>query len=175
MSMMRKKAMILFSLFLGLVACRETEYVHVGPNWAAFDKLDPTKASFAVEAQAGSRYSLGSPLHFSVSSDASGHLWIVQIDAVDQVDLLYPNTRVADNAIKARTTVQIPPAGADWSLEAGEPAGKNLVAFIVTTGDLDLGAVLRERKDVQQVVRMVETGPAWGFAKRVVSIEEAKP
>jgi hypothetical protein len=174
MSTMRKRVVMLAGLVLGLVACRETEYVHVGPNWAALDKLDSAKTSFAVEAQAGNSYPIGSSLHFSVSSDAGGRLWIVQIDAADRVDLLYPNEMTADNAIKARTTVQIPPAGAEWSLEAGEPVGKSLVVFIVTTGDLDLDAALRERKDAQQFVRTVETGPAWGFAKRVVSIEEAR-
>jgi hypothetical protein len=159
-------AVLLFTAFLGITACNQKEYVHVGENWAALNDLNPSRSSFSVNAQTHSSYQLGEDLNFQVTSARDGHLWVVRVDPNDEAVVLYPNAYTGDNTVWAGENVQIPPAGADWALEASEPLGESIVAFIVTTENTDIEEILNAPSEAT-AARL----PPWGMAKEVITIE----
>jgi hypothetical protein len=158
-------------LCLGAAPCAKTEYVHVGPNWGALQKLEPSETPVRVTVHARSPVKFGDRLELHARSERAGRLWVVQVDSEDQLDLLFPNEASPDNAIEAGREVRIPPADATWTIEASEPAGLSLVAAIVTTGDADLSAVLGDEKSAAKALVIVENGPAWGLARTVVEVK----
>jgi len=162
--------MILLMIVAGISACKEEKYVHVGPKWDALHKLTPPEDSFRVRVSGDERAKLGEDLSFRVTSDKDGKLWIVQVDPRDELTLLFPNERMRDNTISAYKSVVIPPKEADWRIEAGEPAGKSVIAFVVTTGDIDIRDVLSEKKDISKALRLVNESGEWGIEKLVIDI-----
>lgn len=166
----KKTAILLFFLFFSISACKQTEYVHVGENWAALNELTPARSSFSVTARAKSRYKLGDELNFEVISERAGRLWVVRVDPNDEALVLYPNAYTGDNTVVAGENLQIPPTGAEWSLEASEPVGESIVAFIVTTGNTDIEDVLNAPSSAAAAQL-----PPWGMAKEVINIEGTSP
>ncbi len=163
-------AVLLFILLFGIGACNQKEYVHVGENWAALNDLSPSRSSFSVEARTRSNYQLGEDLNFEVTSAKDGRLWVVRVDPDDEAVVLYPNAYTGDNTVWAGENVQIPPTGADWALEASEPLGESIVAFIVTTQDTNIEEVLNAPSEAA-AARL----PPWGMAKEVINIEGINP
>ena len=150
--------------------CNETKYVHVGPNWDALHKLDNDAGNFEVSAKAGSSYEVGDALKLSARSEKEGRLWVVQVDSTDAVSLLYPNQLHPDNHIEADETVSIPPEGVDWTLEADEPLGESVVAFIVTTGGMSLQDALGCERSMLKALVLVGPDADWGIAKKVIEV-----
>jgi hypothetical protein len=170
----KKMTIIVLLMSLGWVGCSqetETEYIHVGPNWAALHELEPAEASFEVEVETGRRFKMGDELHFAVTSHADGRLWVAQVDPKDELTMLYPNAYVLDNTLVAGQSVPIPPPDAPWSLEASEPPGQSIVAFIVTPQELDLDDVLGTQKSMRKALRLVGESASWGLAKAIIDIE----
>lgn len=163
-------AILLFMLFLSITACNQKEYVHVGENWAALNNLNPSRSSFSVNARTHSSYQLGEDLNFQITSARDGRLWVVRVDPDDEAVVLYPNAYTGDNTVLAGENVQIPPAGADWALEASEPLGESIVAFIVTTENTDIEEVLNASSATEAAQL-----PPWGMAKEVINIEGINP
>jgi hypothetical protein len=159
-------AVVLFASLIGITACKQKEYVHVGENWAALNNLSPSRSSFSVNARTHSSYQLGEDLNFQVTSARDGRLWVVRVDPDDEAVVIYPNAYTGDNTVLAGENVQIPPAGADWGLEASEPLGESIVAFIVTTENTDIEEVLNAPSEAA-AARL----PPWGMAKEVINIE----
>ena len=149
-----------------------TEYVHVGPNWASLHNLKASEKTFNVSVMGKEAYKKGERIILTVTSSKAGKLWVVQVDPEDRVTMIFPNDRSSENAIKANTPVSIPPVGANWEVEAGEPLGKSAMAFIVTTGNTDLSHVLGAQKSMTKALNLVEATPSWGIGKMVIDIKK---
>ena len=168
-----KISLILPLLLILLSGCKEKEYVHVGPNWEALNKLEASEKNFKVSGDVADTVKLGEKLEFDVISERDGRLWVVQVDSEDNVNVLIPNDVYEDNAIKANEKLTLPPSGASWELYADEPKGSSIVAFIVTTGNTDIRDVLRSGKDaMSKAIRVTESAGSWGIDKRVVDVKE---
>jgi hypothetical protein len=158
-----------------LTGCQKTDDVLVGPNWEALRKLKADTQAFQVEASGKENLRVGDELRYLVTSSHTGKLWMLQVDAQDQVSVLYPNEYVADNTIEANLPATIPPAGATWTLEASEPLGKNLLAFIVLSDAVNLSDAIDQEKDFSKALRIVENSTTWGMTTKVIEVQEAKP
>lgn len=170
---MKKLLPFLMIAFLVLSsACRETEYVHVGENWAAVNELGPPEKSFSVDVSAQKDLRLGQDLQFQIRSQKAGKLWVVQVSPDDSLNVLFPNAREAENSIPANTLVRIPPREAGWVIEAGQPTGKSVLAFVVTVGDIELMDVLNQDRDLTKALRLVDKAPVWGLDKVVINVKE---
>lgn len=162
---------LLAVLALVLGGCADKRPVRVGPNWDAVWSLNPDDGDFTVTGKVGERFRVGELLAMQVNSTASGKLWVLQVDQNDAVEVLYPNSQVRDNFIRANRTLQIPPLGANWSLEAYEPIGETLIAFVVTTGNADLNDVLAmTRRPVDQRAD-IGGNARWGMDRTVILVE----
>ena len=150
------------------------EYVHVGPNWAAVYDLKASEKTFSVKVKSkqDETMKVGADLAIEVTSDKAGKVWVVQVDPEDKVTLLFPNERSKDNTIKANAPFSVPPNEATWHIEAGEPVGKSVVAFIVTAGDTDLQDVLGNKRSMTKALRLVENAPSWGLEKVVIDVKK---
>lgn len=182
MNTLKRTAVTALVTLVGLSACGQTgdtppanppesnvEYVYVGPNWASVHSLKAPANSFAVKAQGPQKAQLGDELVFSVTSERAGRLWVVQVDPADELSLLLPNAVLSSNEINVGQTVQIPPAGADWTIEAAEPLGKTVVAFIVTQGDLDMEEVLNGQ-ETSKALQVLRRADSWSVGKIVVDV-----
>lgn len=156
-------------LMLAPTGCQKDRYIHVGSNWDALHKLEPPEESFGVTAGGPGKTALGEDLAFRVVSENEGRLWVVQVSPDDRMSVMFPNDAVRDNRIGAGETVRIPPPGADWTIAANEPAGKSIVAFVVTTGDIDLTDVLSGKDGVEKAIRVAERS-RWGLDKMVIDV-----
>ena len=166
-------AVLSVGLLLGLSGCQQTE-IDVGPNWDALSRLDPAQSGFDITGKASTPVKLGERIEFEVTTPEPGRVWVLSIDGDDKLDLIYPNAMQRDNQVKAGDTVRIPPEGADWGIEAVEPTGKNLVAFLVTETDVDLERALddaRDERDGEVVMQAIADRRYWGGMTQVVEIE----
>jgi len=153
------------------VGCQKDRYIHVGPNWDALNTLNPPEDGFGVSAGGPGKTTLGQDLSFRVSSEKEGRLWVVQVSPDDRMNVMFPNNAVRDNRIAAGETLRIPPRGADWAIAASEPAGKSIVAFVVTTGNIDLTDVLSGNDGMEKAIRVAERA-AWGVDKMVIDVRQ---
>ena len=175
MKVFKKISMSLFVCvgLISLVACNDKDsYVHVGPNWDALYKLDEKKADFDIKIKLKKSYLLGDNMKLSVTSPKEGKLWIVYVDPNDKVSVMFPNKMAKDNSITANKALNIP-SDDSWAIEAVEPLGHSLIAFIVTTGDGELTDVFKqsETKGISKALRLVEATPAWAMEKHVVEVK----
>lgn len=175
MKVFKKIAVSLFVCFglTSLVACNDKDsYVHVGANWDALYKLDEKKADFDIKIKLKKSYSLGDNMELSVTSPKTGKLWIVYVDPNDKVSVMFPNEMAKNNSITANKSLSIP-SDDSWAIEAVEPIGQSLIAFIVTTGDGELADVFKqaETKGISKALRLVEATPAWAMEKHVVEVK----
>lgn len=162
----------LVSLLTVVTACDKTEYVHVGPNWDALNKVKLSKNSFGVKAKLKEKYTVGDKLQFTVTSKKDGLLWIAKVDPDDKLEMLYPNAAVKDNKIKANRPLNIPSKDAKWSYQADKPVGKSVVVFIVTTGNTKIGEILNDKKDMSKALQLVDESTQWGLDKHVIDVVE---
>ncbi len=161
----------LFSFVIALAGCPRTEYVHVGSNWEALSRLDPGEAGFKVTGKViPATAELGEPLRFEVRSEKPGRLWILSVDSDDELSLVFPNAQEEDNAIRGGRTVQVPAEDATWTIEAAEPLGESLVAFLVTDEDVVPEDILD--RDADKAIRVVSGRRYWGVATKVMEVRE---
>lgn len=166
-----KKVAALIILPIVLVGCGEKEYVHVGPNWDALHELSNEKAGFDVKVKLKKSFMVGDEMKLSVTSPKDGKLWIVYVDPNDKVNVMFPNEFATDNSIKAKKALSLP-TSSDWAIEAFEPKGHSLVAFIVTTGNTNLSDVFAQAdtKGVSKALRLVRTQGEWAMEKHIVKV-----
>lgn len=161
-------------LIMLLTACSPNkQYIHVGPNWAALDAMQPSSRTFDVNFESQESAVLGDSISFKVKSAQSGQLWILQVDPNDKVTLLYPNRGDSNNAIPAKRWLEIPKPDSSWSIEAIPPTGQSVLAAIVTLPGTDLADVFDgQNNDMNKALRIVANSPGWGLAKRIIAIEK---
>ena len=181
--MIKQGFVVLISLAM-LIACDQgaqqppsaptVRYVHVGPNWDALNKLASESGDFNVRVRVQRQAALGDQLQVQATSERDGHLWVVFVDPDDQVTLMYPNSKSTDNAVRAGETVTIPNDNSGWSLQATEPVGETLIAFIVTVGDLDLNDILTGSGEstMTEALMTIEDTASWSISKRVLEVVE---
>ncbi len=161
---------IMLIMLAGIIGCKEEKYVHVGPNWDGLHKLKPSDRTFRVSVSGKNSAKIGDDLFFKITSEKDGRLWVVQVDPEDELSVLFPNQAISDNTISAGKSVSVPPKGVDWSITAGKPVGKSIVAFVVTTGDTDIGDVLTGEKDISKALKIAKSSD-WGIEKLVIDIK----
>jgi hypothetical protein len=155
--------------------CKEsaqTEYVHVGPNWAAIHNIEPGEKNFKVELKGQETLKAGEAIQFEIKSAKTGKLWFVQVDPNDKVSLLFPNKMSKDNNISANTWFKVPPADAPYRIYAENPNGQSTLAAVVTTGDTGLNDILASEKSMAKALVLIESQPAWGIGHKVVDVKE---
>jgi hypothetical protein len=82
---------------------------------------------------------------------------------------LYPNDYSGDNRVLVGQITAVPPREAKWALEAIEPVGKSIVAFIVTIDDMHPDHIL-DFGGPNEALHVVDpTGP-WAIDRLVVNV-----
>lgn len=163
-----------FSLLaLTTAACQKTEYIHVGPNWAAAQKMSASSDAIQVKVVGPDAAEMGDVLAYTVTSNERGHLWVLEVDPEDVATVISEH-EVAGNPqryfeIEANEPLSLP------KFRASEPAGKSMVVFIVTDPDTSLDTVLdgtsAEPTGVMpKALTLLEKTPEWGLAKKVVAV-----
>lgn len=165
------KYLTIVLLALGLLGCIEEG--GTGVNWTRIEKVSPER-SFRLEVEVNrSRLRIGEAIEISARSERSGRLWVVTVDADDNVALLFPNDRHRSNAIPAGSTLRLPPSDASWELAADGPAGPALLAVIVTTGDADLRDLIGHAPGGERVtkgLRVIDEAP-WAIVRRIIRVD----
>jgi tetratricopeptide (TPR) repeat protein len=83
-------------------------------------------------------YRIGDEVKVKVKSEKGGYLYLFNVDAGDEVFLLYPNGFQRDNRIDAKTEVTVPdPKDSKFKTTISEPVGKELLRAIVTRKPLE--------------------------------------
>jgi len=162
--------LVMLCLFVCLSSCKK-EYIHVGENWDYIHKLKKPENTFSVSVTGKSSARLGDELSYTVTSEKSGNLWVVQVDPEDTLSLLFPNDIEQDNHIYADRPLTVPPKDGSWSIQASEPAGESVVVFVVTTGEVEINDVLEVQNSMEKAISIVRKTPSWGFARKVVEIK----
>ncbi len=167
---------LLITAGISLIAGCEDNYVPVGSHWHKLHQLKPDGETFRVTGQHARlmrQYKVDEAITFNVTSERAGQLWVVSVDPKDEVEIVFPNAKANNNHIAAGETVTLPTAGANWDFALSGPAGPNLVAFIVTTGDTPveeiLGAV--EKKEVDKAIRLIDRKGAWAIDRLVIDVK----
>lgn len=163
-------AVIMAFCALCSISCTK-EFIHVGPNWNAVHNMTPEKDSFYVKASGRQKAKLGEELTFSIKSEKTGKLWIVQVDPEDDTSIIFPNEEMKDNRISAKKTLSVPPEDAKWSIIAQEPKGRSVLAFIVTLGDTDIEDILSQAREESSKSLGIGKKSGWSVKKLVVDIE----
>ncbi|MEZ5471334.1 MAG: DUF4384 domain-containing protein [Marinicella sp.] len=178
--------LFIIAAILSIAACKQqadstnvannndVQYIHVGPNWDALQKLDTSSSKFSITSKIKKSYQLGDQITASVKSDRSGKLWVVFVDPNDEVTLMFPNAKSPDNEIGAGKTIKLPEPDSGWAIQAGEPIGQTIVSFIVTTGDVDLFDVLNSSTEstMNEALTLVDTSDQWSIETHVVTVEK---
>ena len=79
-----------------------------------------------------SEFSIGDKMDVNFSVDEPMYVRIVVINSAGLVSTLFPNPYQSDNYIKPGRVYQIPPKGADFSLDIGGPSGTDKIRAIAS-------------------------------------------
>ncbi|MCI5217615.1 MAG: DUF4384 domain-containing protein, partial [Candidatus Electrothrix sp. LOE2] len=123
---------------------------------AGIDSMLPGErsAQVTVRVREGHRLRLGDPVTIECTSNRSGYLVLLDINAKGEMLQIFPNrysTPTADNFIPARRAVVIP--GPDWgfTIEAQPPLGKNKLIAIFTEDRVNMNDLLGKYKDLEVI------------------------
>ena len=152
----------------------DVQYIHVGPNWDALQKLDTSTSKFDIKTNIKKSYKLGDEITASVKSPRDGKLWVVFVDPNDEVSMMFPNGKSPNNEIEAGKSIKLPEPDSGWAIQAGEPTGQTIVSFIVTTGDLDLFDVLNSNTEstMNEALTLIDNSDQWSIKTHVVTVKE---
>lgn len=166
-----------------LAASQQAALAPDGPNRLNMLAIGNPPAGFAITAVLQGQYRLGDTLQFRVTSERSGYLHIVQVDSQDQVTVLLPNAAVLDNRIEAGRQLVFPAPGSPLKVQAQEPVGESLLAFVVTSQALATNQLLPElfRPDGSsnsgRGLQLIDSGTAalgqasWSIAKYTIDVQ----
>lgn len=101
---------------------------------------------------------VGEAMVLQVHSARAGRVWVLSVDAADNVGVLFPNAAYRDNAIKADTVTKVPPDGSGARMIVAEPRGKNRVLVVVTAPDQTLDSVLSTAGGLRLVAKPDDLG-----------------
>lgn len=77
-----------------------------------------------------SQYQIGETLQFSFSVDTAMYIKIVSINSQGERITLFPNPFQMESYCEPSTTYQVPPEGAEFTLDIGEPKGQDRIIAI---------------------------------------------
>ncbi len=117
---------------LKIVASRNSQ----GPNWLDLSQLAKSGKKLVATVNQ-TTFKAGDLIKFSVEIPTNGYLNIINVDAHDEVTIIYPNKFNPENAIKTGK-IQVPGTLMPFEIEATLPAGDSLTTFVVTTKALNL-------------------------------------
>jgi hypothetical protein len=113
-----------------------------------FDRIAAAASpAFSVEAfPRHSQFRVGrDALAFSVKSSREGHVYVLLHGSDDSLLLLFPNSRSAQNRIRAGQTLQLPQSS--WPMIAAEPAGTQHFLVLVSQSQRDFDAISQGREE----------------------------
>lgn len=111
-----------------------------GGKGFVLDGIDNQQAPFAVRVgvdRHDAAYALGDEIKVTVRSDRDGHLYLLYVDADENVSCIFPNKVQRSNAIKAGEDVVIPAAGTGFKLRVSPPTGTEVLKALVTVEPLE--------------------------------------
>jgi hypothetical protein len=115
---------------------------------AEFDRImQGRRPDFSVRASAAQpRLRIGRDrLAFSVESARDGHVYVLLGGPDDSLLLLFPNSRVSDNRIRAGKPLNLPQPA--WALDTFEPTGREQFIVLVSEHARDFSKLSTDRED----------------------------
>jgi uncharacterized caspase-like protein len=113
------------------------------------------QANLKIEILPRSVVQLGEQMKFRISSDHSGYLLVLDVNADGQLTQLYPNEfsdkHDKERLIKKGRSVTIPDAYYGFQLTAVEPTGAGALIALVTEDPLSLEDLLESAKDLEVI------------------------
>ncbi len=106
-----------------------------GGRGAVVEKIRNDHAPFGVRVSvdhASGRYTIGDEMKVTVRSERDGYLYLLYVDADENVSCLFPNKIQSDNAIRAGSDVTVPASSSGFRLRIAPPAGTETLKAIVT-------------------------------------------
>ena len=88
-----------------------------------------------------SNYKVGENMRVSFSVDKPMHVRIVVINSEGLISTLFPNVYQSDSYIKPGNTYQIPPRGADFTLDIGGPVGVDKLRAVASENPIPAEAL----------------------------------
>jgi hypothetical protein len=120
-----------------LLAKRNLRDLFVGTPQTLLADLEDPSPPFRVEvwvtAKGKNSFLIGDKLVFSVRSERKGYLYLLAVDSLNTVTLLFPNHLDRDNYILAGTVVTVPDAKFLSEILADEPVGQDTIIAVVST------------------------------------------
>ncbi len=107
-----------------------------GPNWQDLTQLASSGKSMNARSNKSS-FNEGELINFSLDIPESGYLNIINVDAHDEVTVIFPNQYTQDNKVSSGG-VKIPESLMPFEIEATKPAGESQTVFILTSKPLNL-------------------------------------
>ena len=120
---------------------------------AAPDIALPNPARLAISLLPGPDYRLGQEMRFRVSSQAEGHLLVLDLNASGELSQVYPldsgEIGALDNRVRAGRGITIPSPSSGLRFTASEPAGRGRLLAILTPEPVALEDLLDKGFQVQ--------------------------
>lgn len=116
------------------------------------------KAELSANRPAGASYRAGEDIQLSVRVNQDAYVYLFNVDARGQVDLILPNRiEAGSNFVKAGTVRQFPEAGARFRFTVDEPAGINKVLALASTEPLNIEQIAQFKSE-SSFARVQATG-----------------
>lgn len=117
--------------------------------------LGPARGRVRIGIRGGNRVRLGDKVVFDAASDIAGRLVLIDVNAENEVLLLYPNQYVAEAdigriAVGARVAVPGPDYPGFTSFQAVEPVGKGRIIALVLPEDFAIERFIADRAVVSK-------------------------
>ena len=113
------------------------------------------QAGLRVEVLPKASARLGETVRFQVTSDRSGWLILLDINARGEVTQIFPNEIVrehgSDNRIAAGRPITIPDAYYGFAFTAREPLGEGALMAVVTEDRVELSDILGRHEDMEPI------------------------
>lgn len=113
----------------------------------------PNPARLAISLLPGPNYRLGQEMRFRVSSQAEGHLLVLDLNAGGELSQVYPleggEIGAQDNRVRAGRGITIPSPSSGLRFTASEPTGRGRLLAILTPEPVALDDLLDKEFQVQ--------------------------
>jgi hypothetical protein len=117
---------------LSIIASRNSQ----GPNWQDLTNLSSSGKPLQATVNQTS-FNAGELIKFKLNVPTDGYLNIINVDAHDEVTVIYPNKFNPENQATSGE-LAIPGTLMPFEIEAINPSGDSLTVFVVTTKPLNL-------------------------------------
>ncbi|MEQ8964203.1 MAG: DUF4384 domain-containing protein, partial [Azospirillaceae bacterium] len=89
----------------------------------------------AWTGRADATYAIGETFEMTLRANQDAYVTVFAVNAVGELDVLFPNPQQPDNFVAGGEALPIPAAGAGFEIEVRPPAGLNLVKVVASTED----------------------------------------